>query len=63
MLFYYVGCIALGITTGLLVGLSSSPVVQYALPLLFALIGGSAGLFAIKTALVHRSRREWILHL
>ncbi|MBB4233334.1 hypothetical protein [Rhizobium mongolense] len=50
MLGYYLGCAALGITTGLLVGMSSSPVVQYVLPLLFALIGGSAGLFAIKAS-------------
>ncbi len=50
MFGYYLGCAVLGITTGLLVGLSSSPVVQFVLPLLFALIGGSAWLFAIKAS-------------
>jgi len=53
MLGYYLGCIVLGITTGLLVGMSNSPVVQ--LPLLFALIGGSAGLFAIKASVTARA--------
>lgn len=49
MRYYILGCIALGTTTGFLVGASQSPVVQYVLPLLFALVGGSAGVFALRT--------------
>lgn len=44
---YYIGCGAIGLTAGFLVGGSASPVVQYALPLIFALVGGGAGILAL----------------
>ena len=41
--------LALGVVTGLLVGLSASPVVGVVLPLLFSLLGGAGGFFVLKT--------------
>lgn len=47
MMLYYLGCCALGLVTGFLVGGSASPVVQTTLPLLFALLGGGAGILGL----------------
>ncbi len=47
MLVYYIGCAALGAVAGFLVGGSSSPVVAVVLPLLFALLGGAAGVLGL----------------
>lgn len=56
--YYILGCIFLGTTTGFLVGASQSPVVQYVLPLLFALIGGSASIFALRTPAAGSSQQK-----
>ncbi|MCP4407010.1 MAG: hypothetical protein GY807_04485 [Gammaproteobacteria bacterium] len=47
MWIYYLGCISLGGVAGLLVGMSSSPVVGVVLPLLFALLGGATGVIGL----------------
>jgi hypothetical protein len=44
---YLSGCAALGVAAGFLVGASSSPVVQYVLPLLFAVLGAATGLLSL----------------
>ena len=44
---YYLGCTAVGVTTGFLVGASSSPVVQYVLPLLFSILGAATTLLSL----------------
>jgi hypothetical protein len=44
-----VAMFSLGTVTGLLVGLSQSPVVGVLLPLLFSLLGGAGGFFVLKT--------------
>lgn len=49
MIPYYIGCAALGLTAGFLIGGSASPVVQNVLPLLFALLGGAAGVLGLTT--------------
>lgn len=43
--WYLAGVIALGLLVGLIGGLSSSPIVATTLPLLFALIAGTSGLY------------------
>lgn len=43
---YFIGCGACGATAGFLIGGSNSPVVQYVVPVLFALIGGGAAFLA-----------------
>jgi hypothetical protein len=55
---YYLGCAALGFTSGFLVGGSASPVVQYVLPLLFALLGGAAGILSLSTNPASESSRN-----
>jgi hypothetical protein len=47
MLIYFLGCLAIGAASGILIGASSSPVVGVALPLLFALLGGAAGIVGL----------------
>ncbi|MBJ3774930.1 hypothetical protein [Acuticoccus mangrovi] len=47
MTAYFLGCVALGMVAGFLVGASASPVVGVVLPLLFSLLGSAGGVLAL----------------
>ena len=49
-----------GVTTGLLLGLSQSPVVGIALPILFSILGGTSGFYFAKADLNSTSNRRTV---
>ncbi len=56
--WYMVGTFLAGLTTGLLTGLSQSPVVAVLVPVLLGLLGGTGGFYLAVTGLGNKQARE-----